>query len=224
MQDMSGLSFNPINVDFCSGCLHGSVHGRHVFLLAAAGVIRPQDVSAHCFALDFLLKHGHPMLALAEQQIRCWHQWLWSAYVADPYAAHLGLVGASANVVSCISIEPCPRVLCVVSDSSLTLVGGSKRNNNYHRITGDIMSCKHQLGVDWVYAKDLWGKPLAVLVDAVEALVQQAQTDCSGAEIDVCLAWGANEATGGSTQIVDPALGDPNQLLQCKTVKLAWID
>ena len=134
--------------------------------------------------------------------------------MADPYAAHLGLVGVSANDLSCISIESRPRVLFVVSDSSLTVVGGSKRKKNSHRITEDIMSCKHQLGVDWVYAKDLWGKPLAVLVDAVEALVQQAQEDCPGAEINVCLAWGGNEATRGSTQIVDPALGDPNQLLQ----------
>ena len=134
---MSGLSFNPLLLDFSSGCLHGSAHGRHVFLLAAAGVIRPQDVSAHGLSLDFLLKHGHRMLDVAQHQIRCWHQWqallvtgaatsmrldcrpeevasyshllqvghvqdLWSAYVADPYAAHLDLVDVIAKDLSCI--------------------------------------------------------------------------------------------------------------------------
>ena len=139
---------------------------------------------------------------------------LWSAYVADPYAAHLDLVGVSANDLSCISVDSRPPVLCVVSDSSLTVVGGSRRKKTYHRITEDVKSCKHQLGVDWVYAKDLWGKPLSVWVDAVEALVQRAQEECPDARIDVCLAWGGNEATGGSTQIVSPALGDPHQLVQ----------
>ena len=101
-----------------------------------------------------------------------------------------------------------------MSDSSLTVVGSSRRKKTYHRITDDVKSCKHQLGVDWVYAKDLWGKPLSVLVDAVEALVQRAQEECPDARIDVCLAWGGFEATGGSTQIVSPALGDPHQLVQ----------
>ena len=101
-----------------------------------------------------------------------------------------------------------------MSDSSLTVVGGSRRKKTYYRITEDVKSCKHQLGIDWVYAKDLWGKPLSVLVDAVEALVQRAQEECPDARIDVCPAWGGNEATGGSTQIVFPALGDPHQLVQ----------
>ena len=80
---------------------------------------------------------------------------LWSEYVADPYAAHTDLVGVSANDLSCISVESSPRVLCVVSDSSLTVVGGSRRNKTYHRVTDDVKSCRCQMGVDWVYAKDL---------------------------------------------------------------------
>ena len=84
------------------------------------------------------------------------------------------------------------------------------------------------MGVDWVYAKDLWGKPLSVLVDAAEALVQQAQGECPNAQIDLCVSWGGNEAVGGSTQIVCPKLGDPHRLVQdsktCIDRLAAWQD
>ena len=44
--------------------------------------------------------------------------------------------------------------------------------------------------------------------------MQRAQGECPNAQIDVCLAWGGNEATGGSTQIVCPELGNPHKLVQ----------
>ena len=43
-----------------------------------------------------------------------------------------------------------------MSDSSLIVVCGSRRNKTYHGSTDDVKSCRHQLGVDRVYAKVLW--------------------------------------------------------------------
>ena len=119
---------------------------------------------------------------------------IWSAHVADPYATRTELVDVSADDLSCVCVHCSPRVLCVVSDSSLTIVGGSRRSKTYRRVADDIKSCRHQMGVEWVYARHLWGKPLSALVDEAEALVRKAQGEFPHAEIDVCIAWGGNEA------------------------------
>ena len=72
VQDTCMLSWNPVEFSH-SGCLHGSVQGRHVFLLAVAGVIRRMGVSQHRFLLplDLLLQHGHPALAITQKTFVC---------------------------------------------------------------------------------------------------------------------------------------------------------
>ena len=63
------------------------------------------------------------------------------------------------------------------------------------------------------------GKPLSSLVDQAEVLVQTARQNYPGAEIDVLVAWGGNEAVGGRTQSVHPELGNRHDDLVEKTTK-----
>ena len=88
---MSELSFDAL--DFCDGCFHGAVHGRHLFLVAVAGVIRRHGVSRHrvSLVLDLLMQHGRPVLALAQTHLNAWQQWRVTIAAAAKHSMQLDI-------------------------------------------------------------------------------------------------------------------------------------
>ena len=89
VQDTGASSCNPL--DFCKGGrLHGSVHERHLLLIAVAGVVRRMGVSQHRFTLplELLLQHCQPVIALAEKHLNAWKQWQITLSAAAAAARH----------------------------------------------------------------------------------------------------------------------------------------